>query len=113
MRREMTTGIGQVPSGRATIRAKQYDLPVGRLESWMRDHVGGFRGPLAAERFEGGQSNPTYKLFAGTEEYVLYITGKGRVIRNFAGNFRRMPISHSLRIFDDPTAWADFDFDII
>jgi hypothetical protein len=27
--------------------------------------------------------------------------------------FRRMLISHSLRIFDDPTAWADFDFDII
>jgi len=41
------------------------------------------------------------------------VTGKGRVIRNFAGNFRRMLISHSLRIFDDPTAWADFDFDII
>jgi aminoglycoside phosphotransferase (APT) family kinase protein len=73
-------GIGQVPSGRATIRGKQYDLPLGRLESWMSNHVGGFRGPLAAERFEGGQSNPTYKLVAGTGEYVL----------------RRKPLGHLL-----------------
>src|SRR5215813_6935821 len=45
--------------------------PLGRLERWMRDHVDGFRGPLAAERFEGGQSNPTYKLVATTGTYVL------------------------------------------
>jgi len=31
----------------------------------------GFRGPLAAERFAGGQSNPTYKLTAGSGHYVL------------------------------------------
>ncbi|HYZ42115.1 MAG TPA: phosphotransferase, partial [Stellaceae bacterium] len=37
----------------------------------MRDHVDGFRGPLATERFEGGQSNPTYKLVAATGTYVL------------------------------------------
>src|SRR6266446_2927752 len=80
MRREMTIGIGQVPSGRTTIPGKEHDLPLGRLESWMRDHVGGFRGRLAAERFEGGQSNPTYKLVAGTEAYVL----------------RRKPLGHLL-----------------
>jgi aminoglycoside phosphotransferase (APT) family kinase protein len=38
------------------------ELPLRRLESWMRDHIEGSRGPLAAEQFEGGQSNPTYKL---------------------------------------------------
>jgi len=37
----------------------------------MRDHVEGFRGPLAAERFTGGQSNPTYKLEAASGLYVL------------------------------------------
>src|SRR6476661_133989 len=80
MRREMTIGIAQVPPGRATIRGKQYDLPLGRLESWMRDHLGGFRGPFAAERFEGGQSNPTYKLVAASGTYVL----------------RRKPLGHLL-----------------
>ena len=48
-----------------------HDLPLGRLESWLNDHIDGFRGPLAAEQFEGGQSNPTFKLLSGTGSYVL------------------------------------------
>src|ERR1051325_2659072 len=47
------------------------DLPLDRLEVWLRGHIEGFRGPLAADRFSGGQSNPTYKLTAGSGEYVL------------------------------------------
>jgi aminoglycoside phosphotransferase (APT) family kinase protein len=47
------------------------DLSLDRLESWLRGHVEGFRGPLAAERFAGGQSNPTYKLTAASGNYVL------------------------------------------
>jgi aminoglycoside phosphotransferase (APT) family kinase protein len=46
-------------------------LPLARLEGWMRDHIDGFHGPLAAEQFEGGQSNPTYKLRSGAGSYVL------------------------------------------
>ncbi len=49
----------------------QHDLPLGRLEGWMRDHIAGFCGPLAAEQFAGGQSNPTYKLLSGAGSYVL------------------------------------------
>src|SRR6478672_4733539 len=71
MGREMTIGNGRVPVGAKTVRGERDDLPLGRLERWMRDHVDGFRGPLAAERFEGGQSNPTYKLAAATGTYVL------------------------------------------
>ena len=47
------------------------DLPRDRLDRWLRDHVEGFRGPFAAERFTGGQSNPTYKLEAASGLYVL------------------------------------------
>jgi aminoglycoside phosphotransferase (APT) family kinase protein len=47
------------------------DLPLDRLEPWLRGHVEGFRGPVAAERFSGGQSNPTYKLSAASGAYVL------------------------------------------
>ncbi len=49
----------------------QSALPLDRLEDWMRDHIDGFRGPLAAEQFEGGQSNPTYRLRAAAGSYVL------------------------------------------
>jgi aminoglycoside phosphotransferase (APT) family kinase protein len=51
--------------------AAAQEIPLDRLESWLRGHVEGFRGPVAAERFAGGQSNPTYKLTAGSGNYVL------------------------------------------
>jgi aminoglycoside phosphotransferase (APT) family kinase protein len=56
------------------------ELPLGRLESWMRDHINGFRGPLAAERFEGGQSNPTYKLVSGAGSFVLRRKPEGQLL---------------------------------
>jgi aminoglycoside phosphotransferase (APT) family kinase protein len=51
--------------------AGQHDLPLDRLENWMRDHIEGFRGPFGAEQFQGGQSNPTYKLLSAAGTYVL------------------------------------------
>src|SRR3954453_21272975 len=47
------------------------EIPLGRLEAWLYSHVEGFRGPVAAERFAGGQSNPTYRLTAASGQYVL------------------------------------------
>jgi aminoglycoside phosphotransferase (APT) family kinase protein len=47
------------------------DLPLERIEAWLADHVPGFRGPLSAERFSGGQSNPSYRLDAASGPYVL------------------------------------------
>jgi aminoglycoside phosphotransferase (APT) family kinase protein len=47
------------------------ELALDRIERWLGDQVAGFRGPLTAERFAGGQSNPTYRLRAGSGDYVL------------------------------------------
>src|SRR5215472_2846440 len=47
------------------------DLALERVERFLAAHVEGFRGPLRAERFAGGQSNPTYRLRAGSGDYVL------------------------------------------
>ena len=60
-------------------------LPLGRLEGWMRDHINGFRGPLAAEQFEGGQSNPTYKLLSGAGSYVLRRKPLGHLLHEMHG----------------------------
>ena len=51
--------------------ATPLDLPLELLADWLAGHVAGFRGPLAAERFAGGQSNPTYRLTAASGSYVL------------------------------------------
>ena len=37
-------------------------LPLAALEAYLAQHLPGFAGPLAAEKFKGGQSNPTYRL---------------------------------------------------
>jgi aminoglycoside phosphotransferase (APT) family kinase protein len=47
------------------------DLALDRVERFLAENVAGFRGPLVAERFAGGQSNPTYRLRAGSGDYVL------------------------------------------
>ncbi|HEX3862911.1 MAG TPA: phosphotransferase [Stellaceae bacterium] len=47
------------------------DLPLDRLDVWLHHHVDGYRGPVTAERFAGGQSNPTYRLAASSGTYVL------------------------------------------
>ena len=44
---------------------------VAALETWMRAHVDGFRGPLTVEQFKGGQSNPTFKLVTPTQTYAM------------------------------------------
>ena len=42
------------------------------LDAWMRAHVDGYPGgPLGAEQFKGGQSNPTFLLRAKGARYVL------------------------------------------
>src|SRR5215472_5217327 len=48
-----------------------YDLPLDNLSGWLAKNVEGFRGPVSAERFAGGQSNPTYRLGAASGSYVL------------------------------------------
>ncbi len=49
--------------------AQQLDLT--RLESYLRENLPGFSGELSAEKFAGGQSNPTFRLDAGGTSYVL------------------------------------------
>lgn len=46
-------------------------LDLTHLDTWIRAHVPAFDGPLQAEKFAGGQSNPTFKLTAGDNQYVL------------------------------------------
>jgi len=41
------------------------------LANWLTQHLNGFSGPVHVEAFKGGQSNPTYKLTAGSQTYVM------------------------------------------
>ena len=61
-------------------RRSRLAFDVGRLEDYLRRHVDGFTGNLRVEQFEGGQSNPTYKLTAGTSRYVLRRKPPGKLL---------------------------------
>jgi aminoglycoside phosphotransferase (APT) family kinase protein len=46
-------------------------LDAGTLDRWLHDNVAGYSGPLFVEQFNGGQSNPTYRLTTPSQRYVL------------------------------------------
>jgi len=48
-----------------------YGLDLVRLEGFFAERVAGFKGPLVARQFDGGQSNPTYILDTPGRSYVL------------------------------------------
>ena len=37
-------------------------LDLSKLQGYLEDHIPGFSGELSAEKFAGGQSNPTFLL---------------------------------------------------
>jgi len=51
--------------------ADRQKVDLEALDNYMRQHVEGYKGELSIEQFKGGQSNPTFKLTAGNQQYVL------------------------------------------
>jgi aminoglycoside phosphotransferase (APT) family kinase protein len=68
----MTAISNERPTSGPDPEVDERDLPDrGRLEDWLRRHVDGFAGPARLSRFEGGQSNPTYRVDSSSGIYVL------------------------------------------
>jgi aminoglycoside phosphotransferase (APT) family kinase protein len=51
--------------------SERQKFDIDALQEYMRQHVEGFSGALSIEQFKGGQSNPTFKLSANGQHYVL------------------------------------------
>ncbi len=49
----------------------QHQIDLVALARYLQEHLPGFAGPLQAELFKGGQSNPTYKLSTPGRSYVM------------------------------------------
>jgi aminoglycoside phosphotransferase (APT) family kinase protein len=59
---------------------ERHRFDVAALESYLRPHAVGLKGPLIVEQFKGGQSNPTYRLSAGGKRYVLRRKPPGKLL---------------------------------
>ncbi len=49
----------------------QHLFDTDALTAYLDQHLEGFKGPLTVEMFNGGQSNPTYKLVTPGKSYVM------------------------------------------
>ncbi len=57
-------------------------LDMGPLDSYLSEHVTGFSGLRAVEKFAVGQSNPTFKLIADSGAYVLRRKPPGELLKS-------------------------------
>ena len=73
------------------------ELELSRLETWLSANVPGFEGPLSAEKFPGGQSNPTFKLTAGERQYVLRRKPPGELLASAHAVDREYRVLDALR----------------
>lgn len=67
-----------------------------RVSAWMVTHVDGFEGPLAVEKFDVGQSNPTYRLTAASGEYVLRRQPPGPLLKSAHAVDREFRVQRAL-----------------
>ena len=58
------------------------ELDREKLATYLETHVPGFHGPLTAEKFAGGQSNPTYRIDAASGHYVLRRKPPGDLLKS-------------------------------
>jgi aminoglycoside phosphotransferase (APT) family kinase protein len=82
----------------------QHRFPTDRLVAWMAEHVEGFRGPLEVEQFRGGQSNPTFRLTAGSKRYVLRRKPPGKLLPSAHAVDREYRVITALGGTDVPVA---------
>jgi len=50
---------------------EKHRFNVGNLQDYMSRHVDGFSGDITLSQFKGGQSNPTYRIDANGQVFVL------------------------------------------
>ena len=72
-------------------------LPEASLAAYLQAHVEGFRGPLTATKFKGGQSNPTYLIEAASGRYVLRRKPPGKLLASAHAVDREFRVLGALR----------------
>ncbi len=65
-----------------TVGREMQPLDMEKLEAWCKDRLPGFAGPLSAEKFPHGQSNPTYRLKTPNADYVLRRKPPGQLLKS-------------------------------
>ncbi|MDZ7710273.1 MAG: phosphotransferase family protein [Roseovarius sp.] len=78
------------------------DLPA--LEAWLGAHLPEVSGPVTAEKFSGGQSNPTYRLSTPTGRLILRRKPPGVLLKSAHAVEREFRVQRALADTDVPVA---------
>ena len=81
-----------------------FDFDTQKLAAYLERHVLGFAGPLVAEKFSGGQSNPTFKITTATGQYVLRRKPPGELLKSAHAVDREFKVLAALANTDVPVA---------
>ncbi|MBT4832154.1 MAG: phosphotransferase family protein [Porticoccaceae bacterium] len=74
------------------------------LASYLEANVEEFKGPLTANKFAGGQSNPTFKIDAASGSYVLRRQPPGKLLKSAHAVDREYRVLAALADTDVPVA---------
>lgn len=79
-------------------------LDVVKLASYLESQIDGFKGPISADKFPGGQSNPTFKITAESGVYVLRRQPPGKLLKSAHAVDREYRVLAALADSDLPVA---------
>ena len=79
-------------------------LDTQAVAAWLSENLEGFEGPLDAEKFAGGQSNPTFLLKTPLREYVLRRKPPGILLKSAHAVDREFRVQRALAGSDVPVA---------
>lgn len=77
-------------------------LDTTALGNYLEQRIPGFTGPVAADKFAGGQSNPTFKLTAAGKSYVLRRKPPGELLKSAHAVDREFRVISALQNTDVP-----------
>ncbi|SHK13781.1 Predicted kinase, aminoglycoside phosphotransferase (APT) family [Shimia gijangensis] len=79
-------------------------LDTEAVAAWLARNMPGFEGPLEAEKFAGGQSNPTFALTSPSGRYVLRRKPPGVLLKSAHAVDREFRVQKALADTDVPVA---------
>jgi aminoglycoside phosphotransferase (APT) family kinase protein len=82
--------------------ADTFELDIATLTAYLEANIDGFKGPLTAEKFAGGQSNPTYLIAAASGKYVLRRKPPGELLKSAHAVDREFRVMRALTTSEVP-----------
>ena len=76
----MAIDVDEAANPGAKLVAPVHAIDGERLAAWLATHVAPFAGPLDVRQFQGGQSNPTYRVTVGPRQYILRRKPPGKLL---------------------------------